>query len=63
MLLNNGADPSKLITFAYDDIAQHWANPHKGHIFNEPEGQDVYADCIIDYSKESVTAQNLLDVL
>ena len=61
--MKNGADPSKTITFAYDDIAQHWANPLKGYIINQPEGHDVYSNCKIDYSKESVNAKTFIEVM
>ena len=54
MLIQQGFDSSKIIVFAYDDIAQNIKNPFPGKIFNKPtygdEGIDVYEGVNIDYS-------------
>lgn len=59
MLIQNGFDADKIITFAYDDIANSLSNPFKGKVFNKPTytnpGVDVYAGVKIDYSKADVT--------
>ena len=36
ILIKNNFDPSKIITFAYDDIANSSSNPFKGKVFNKP---------------------------
>lgn len=59
MLIQNGFDPEKIITFAYDDIANSSYNPFRGKVFNKPTysdpGVDVYSGVRIDYSKADVT--------
>lgn len=67
MLVKNGFDPSKIITFAYDDIANSSSNPFKGKVFNKPTysnpGVDVYDGIKLDYTKGDVTPKNFLAVL
>lgn len=48
---------------AYDDIANSPENPFPGKVFNKPNGPDVYEGCKIDYTGESVTPDNFLNVL
>ncbi|CAK5018237.1 unnamed protein product [Meloidogyne enterolobii] len=38
-------------------------NPHKGKIFNSPEGHDVYEGVRIDYKSIDVTPENFIAVL
>lgn len=58
-LRNNGFPQDRIITFAYDDIAESISNPFKGKVFNKPTynnpGVDVYEGIKIDYSKADVT--------
>jgi legumain len=58
-LVQKGFDKEKIITFAYDDIANSALNPYKGKVFNKPSyqspGIDVYAGVKIDYSGVNVT--------
>jgi legumain len=46
ILKKNGFTQDRIITFAYDDIAQNIKNPFKGKVFNKPTnaaaGVDVY---------------------
>lgn len=67
MLVNNGFDPERIITFAYDDIANSVSNPYKGKVFNKPTysnpGVDVYDGIKLDYTKADVTPENFLAVL
>lgn len=67
MLLAKNFDPSKIIVFAYDDIANNARNPFPGQIFNKPTynepGKDVYAGAKIDYKGADVTPANFLSVL
>ena len=62
-LIKGGIPASNIIHFAYDDIAQSSQNPYKGKLFNRPNGEDVYAGCVIDYKGREVTPKNFLDVL
>jgi legumain len=55
ILRNNGIPESNIITFAYDDIANNRRNPFPGLVFNKPDGEDVYAGVVIDYSGSNVT--------
>lgn len=67
ILIKNNFDPSKIITFAYDDIANSSSNPFKGKVFNKPTnkqpGVDVYNGVKIDYSGLYVSPTNFLSVL
>lgn len=66
-MIKGGFDPSRIITFAYDDIASHLTNPFRGKVFNKPTykdpGVDVYSGVKIDYSKLTVTPEHFLAVL
>ena len=59
MLIKNNFNPERIITFAYDDIANNVKNPFRGKVFNKPThneaGVDVYADVKIDYKGKDVT--------
>ena len=67
MLLQKDFDPSKIIVFAYDDIANNTRNPFPGQVFNKPSyndpGVDVYAGVKIDYRGSDVTPTMFLNVL
>lgn len=59
VLRKGGFPEDRIITFAYDDIADNINNPFKGKVFNKPTyadpGVDVYDGVKIDYSKADVT--------
>lgn len=59
----NGIPDEQIVVMMYDDIADNEANPTKGIIINRPNGTDVYAGVLKDYTKEYVTPQNFLAVL
>jgi len=67
VLIKGGYDPNRIITLAYDDIANHFTNPFKGKVFNHPTykdpGVDVYEGVKIDYSKGDVTPEVFQAVL
>ena len=67
MLLQKNFDPSKIIVFAYDDIANNSRNPFPGQMFNKPSyndvGVNVYAGVKIDYKGSDVTPTMFLNVL
>lgn len=54
-----------IITFAYDDIANHRSNPFPGATYNFPaaNGVNFYEGVQIDYAGRDVTPQNFLNVL
>jgi len=67
ILIKNGMPAERIITLAYDDIANDYSNPFKGQVFNKPDptgkGFDVYKNCKIDYTAEDVTPDTFLNVL
>ena len=67
VLSKNNFDQNKIITFAYDDIANDSRNPFRGKVFNKPTykdpGVDVYAGVKIDYKGRDVTPSIFLAVL
>jgi len=52
-----------VIVMMYDDIAQSSQNPTKGTIINHPNGTDVYHGVNKDYTGNTVTAKNFLNIL
>jgi legumain len=64
ILTKNGFDPSKIIVFAYDDVANHRSNPFPGKVYNVPDGPDVYIGSDkIDYKGANCTAAKFYAVL
>lgn len=67
VLRKNGFSQDKIITFAYDDIANDIKNPFKGKVFNKPTyqnpGVDVYSGVAIDYKGANVDPTVFLHVL
>lgn len=67
ILKKNGFSQDRIITFAYDDIADNIKNPFKGKVFNKPTnanpGIDVYAGVVIDYKGANVDPAIFLNVL
>ncbi|CAI9561102.1 unnamed protein product [Staurois parvus] len=59
----NGIPDEQIVVMMYDDIADNEQNPTKGIIINRPNGTDVYAGVLKDYTKEFVTPANFLAVL
>jgi legumain len=62
-LVAGGIPAENIILFSFDDVAGSSQNPAKGKLYNQPNGQDVYAGCKIDYRGNDVTPQNFLSVL
>lgn len=44
LLKKNGFAQDRIITFAYDDIANNIKNPFKGKVFNKPSGTNPGVD-------------------
>ncbi|XP_077124121.1 legumain [Ranitomeya variabilis] len=59
----NGIPDEQIVVMMYDDIADNEENPTKGIIINRPNGSDVYAGVLKDYTGEDVTPANFLAVL
>lgn len=62
-LVKGGIPAQNIIVFSYDDVASNSQNPLRGKLINQPNGQDVYAGCKIDYKGADVTPKNFLSVL
>ncbi len=67
VLLKNGMKPENIIVFAFDDIANNSDNPFPGKVFNKPDpngpGVNVYEGIKIDYTLDTVTPENFLNVI
>ena len=67
VLKKNGFSQDRIITFAFDDIANNIKNPFKGKVYNKPSGSnpgvDVYQGVVIDYKGASVDPAVFLQVL
>lgn len=63
VLSNHGIPDEQIVVMMYDDIADYRNNPYKGKIFNQPDGDDVYAGVPKDYVGKDVTPENFLKVL
>ncbi|XP_024424096.1 legumain [Desmodus rotundus] len=59
----NGVPDEQIIVMMYDDIANAEDNPTPGVVINRPNGSDVYAGVLKDYTGEDVTPENFLAVL
>ncbi|KAG9481810.1 hypothetical protein GDO78_010828 [Eleutherodactylus coqui] len=59
----NGVPDEQIVVMMYDDIANNEENPTKGIVINRPNGTDVYAGVLKDYTGEDVTPANFLAVL
>lgn len=47
----------------YDDVAHNEGNPFPGKLFNQVDGEDVYAGCVLDYTGMDTTMANFFNVL
>jgi legumain len=64
ILTKKGSIPAQnIIVMMYDDIAHNSENPFPGQIFNHPNGTNVYAGVVIDYSGDAVNKTTFLKVL
>ncbi|XP_036986120.2 legumain [Artibeus jamaicensis] len=59
----NGIPDEQIVVMMYDDIANAEDNPTPGVVINRPNGSDVYAGVLKDYTGEDVTPENFLAVL
>lgn len=63
VLHNHGIPDERIVVMMYDDIANATENPTPGVIINHPQGKDVYQGVPKDYTGDTVTPQNFLDIL
>lgn len=63
ILHKNGIPDSNIIVMMYDDIANNQENPTKGIIINHPNGNDVYKGVPHDYTGNTVTPKNFINIL
>ncbi len=59
----HGIPDERIVVMMYDDIAYNEENPTPGIIINHPNGSDVYHGVPKDYTHETVTPQNFLNIL
>jgi len=59
----NGIPADHIILMMYDDVAHNEGNPFPGKLFNQVDGQDVYAGCVLDYTGMDTTMANFFNVL
>jgi len=63
-ILKQGGFPNeRIITLMYNDVINAADNPFPGQLFNEPGGEDVWGDMVVDYQGDNVTAETFLNVL
>jgi legumain len=53
----------QIIQFSFDDAVRDRENPFRGKLFYEPNGEDVYEGCKIDYRGKDVTTANFLGAI
>jgi glycosylphosphatidylinositol transamidase (GPIT) subunit GPI8 len=63
ILKGNGVPEDKIIHFSFDDVVSDRENPFRGKLFTEPDGEDVYQGCNIDYRGNDVNTQNFLGAI
>lgn len=63
ILHKHGIPDENIVVMMYDDIAENVQNPTKGKIINQPNGPDVYHGVPKDYTGETVTPENFLNIL
>lgn len=63
IMKRHGIPDSQIIVMQYDDIANDPENPTPGIIINHPNGSDVYKGALKDYTGDTVTSTNFLNIL
>ncbi|WJX87123.1 legumain [Trifolium repens] len=63
VLKDGGLRDENIIVMMYDDIAFNSRNPSPGHIYNKPNGPDVYAGVPKDYTGKDVNVQNIFNII
>ena len=63
IMKKNGIPEDQIILLSYDDVATASQNPFPGKLFNQPDGEDVYAGCNIDYKGADVTPETFMNIL
>lgn len=63
LLKRNGWPDDHIILILSDDIAQHANNKYKGEVRAYANGDDLYAGAEIDYSTDTLTVNDIADIL
>ena len=63
VLRSNGISADNIITLAFDDVANNEGNPFPGKLFNTVDGDDVYHDCVLDYTGDLCSMNTFFRVL
>ena len=63
LLKRNGWPDDRIILILSDDIAQHANNKYKGEVRAYANGDDLYAGAEIDYSTDTLTVNDIVDIL
>lgn len=58
-----GVPEERIIVMLFDDVVQSFFNTRRGYLYNEPDGDDVYAGVRKDYTGHQITPKNFLAVL
>ena len=58
-----GVPEERIIVMLFDDVVQSFFNTRRGFLYNEPDGDDVYAGVRKDYTGHQITPKNFLAVL
>jgi legumain len=54
---------SRIVVMMYDDVAWSSLNPLIGRLYNEPDGENVYETCAVDYKDLGVNPETFSNVL
>ena len=65
ILKRGGIAEDHIITMMYNDVPTESSNPFPGKLYNHPgdDVPDVYEGVVVDYDKDTVSADNLIKVL
>lgn len=58
-----GVPPSHIRVLMFDDVAWSLDNPMIGRLYNEPNGQNVYRGCNVDFRGENVSLTNFVEAI
>lgn len=63
LLKQNGFNDDHIILILADDIANSTANVLPGVIRNEPDGENLYKDVVVDYKLSEINSESLKNIL
>lgn len=62
-LKKNHYSDNEIILIMRDDIAYHPKNPYPGVIRISPDSENLYKDVVIDYRADTISTQDIVDIL